>query len=74
MDSYRHIRSEETARTIKNPGDFEPSPGSTAGDGPRALFCSDYCTLQVAPFVLKDGLNVEDTFYCTFNVIKTLTM
>ena len=35
--SYRHVRSEEAAKTIKNPGVSDHHPGSTAGDCPWAL-------------------------------------
>ena len=69
--SYSHsnnLRSKEAAKTIKNPGDSDPWPGSTAGDGPLALLYSDHCSLQVAPAALKDRLNAEDKFHCTFTV------
>ena len=30
--------------------------------GPRALFYSDHCSLQIAPAAQKDELNAEDKF------------
>ena len=58
----------EATKTIKNAVDSDPDPGSTAGDCPRVLVYSDHCSLRLAPGTLKDGLNAEAKFCCTFNV------
>ena len=45
------MESKEATKTVKNPGDSGVDPGSTAGDGPHALFYSNHCSLQVASVV-----------------------